>query len=197
MTANCIGCGREIPDKKVECPYCGASQSLILKYGKWSLMVGVAVVAVVLVARQLASVEVQSAVKQARGELAAQIQSLEESLSQQQHISEQLQQENAQLKNELDALKKQAAQTAAELSKGEQSLQKQLNNAKAGAKRHSDRASWLGRENARLKNEIAQLNQQLKTLKEASAQPPAPTQIIPEPAEPPVESPVEEKGDGQ
>jgi len=197
MTANCIACGREIPDKKVECPYCGASQSLILKYGKWLLLAAVAVVAVVLVARQLASVEVQSAVKQARGELAGQIQSLEESLSQQRHISEQLQQENAQLKNELDALKKQAAKTAAEQSKGEQSLQKQLNNAKAEAKRHSDRASWLGRENARLKNEVAQLNQQLKTLKEASAQPPVPTQTIPEPAVPPVESPIEEKGDGQ
>lgn len=161
MNKQCIGCKREISTGHSECPICGAPQSFI-RYHRSSILFFILVSMAVLLSahwyigkiQESSALENQKMVEQKTLESTQKISLLEEQLGQ---TKEELAQANTQVSQLQTQQSNQSSQANSQVSQ----LKQQLTQAQANEKRQSDRASWLSRENQRLKTEI-------ETLKAAS-----------------------------
>jgi chromosome segregation ATPase len=171
MQKKCINCKREIEAKQKQCYLCGAEQSYFKRFSKNLLLLALILIAAGTLAKHYhqaalikAEQQSQAAVSSQLEQLNSKIQSLEKSLttSQQQLIDKQ---------GKLSELEAQQSASASQTDQVSQALEQQLATTKASEKKQRDRASWLGRENVRLKAELEQLQQSIKqSQQQASSQ---------------------------
>lgn len=157
MKKQCIGCKREISKGQPNCPICGAPQSFIRHHRPLILMF----ILISATALGLSQWYINKSIQSAEREKQQLVET--ETLK--------LAQETERLKNELQNTKQELASTSQQLSQFEtqqsaktteaselaKQLKTQLAQSQANAKKQSDRAGWLNRENRRLKAEIESL----------------------------------------
>lgn len=167
MAKQCISCKREISKGLQECPLCGAPQSYFKLYFKSISITLVISSAIVFYGFKLHHESNQT--------LSAEIeQKLESQLSLNKNeiedLKSKLEATLTQLAQASQAIEQNQSQQSADVNQANQlveQLRSKLNESENELKRQSDRAGWLSRENARLKTQIKQLNEQVASLNSA------------------------------
>ncbi|NVK89185.1 MAG: hypothetical protein HWE13_13705 [Gammaproteobacteria bacterium] len=178
MSRQCRGCQREIAWGSQDCPFCGTTNN---QATQWFKRLGqlLGFCAVVIVAGYgLAEWRVASETAEISAQLNQQIATLNARNQQLEQQVNTQQQEMQQLKQRQDELKAAGSDTSAALTDEITTLKVSLAASEQERERQEGRASWLGKENTRLKDEVttlqqqvATLNTQLEALRKTAAQP--------------------------
>ncbi len=165
MTKNrCIGCKRDIASGHKNCPFCGASQSFVRYHMKGGVFLLLAMAALVFGGYQY----VESFIKQTKANIAKQAQTekraTKEKIQQLKVMLEKTKQELELANQTLLQIEEQKSTTSSQANQVVSQLKKQLVTAEEVAKKQEGRASWLGRENTRLKAELKTLKDKVSAI---------------------------------
>ncbi|WP_144391579.1 hypothetical protein [Pleionea sediminis] len=196
MQKKCIGCKREISWGNSSCPFCGAAQSRLRHYGS-SLALAIIVLAAL---GWVSHKSFQSLLEQSKQQLLEnnqqqvtaaneRIQALVNQIAELESQLKSAQQNNQQLKENQSA---KSDERQSEI----QTLKSQLASAQKETEKQEGRASWLGRENNRLKSELNSLKSELAALKTSNESQSSNSQSL-LPADPPTVETTPESSDDE
>ncbi|WMS87927.1 hypothetical protein [Pleionea litopenaei] len=175
MASHCRGCQREISWGNKDCPFCGQSNSSISGFLKFISLLTLFLFISGSLGYGYAEWQKKHYQEEIKSSYDRQIQELSQANQATENKNQELIEERSSLLTQVDKLK--SAQSSSNNASDEQiaNLKQQLDNAEQEAKRQEGRASWLGKENQRYKDELESLKLQVNNLqqqlKAASSQP--------------------------